>query len=132
MVERGSHGVERREEEEERKDDQIRGNKDVEMGELAGGGGTGIHSSEYRTAMLQRLNPTNPLRIVINGSTRVAASAASRSMPTPSPSQSHVSVPRSTPTPQVIPAIFFLKFYCFCRSRFDIFLLFFFWPCRTL
>ncbi|XP_065871128.1 uncharacterized protein [Euphorbia lathyris] len=40
-------------------------------------------------SMMQRLNPSNPLRLVINSSTRVA---------TPSPSQT--SLPRSTPTPQ--------------------------------
>ncbi|KAI4384657.1 hypothetical protein MLD38_002779 [Melastoma candidum] len=80
--------------------------KDVEKGEVGfpgevAGGGASINSTEYRTAMLQRLNPSNPLRIVINGGTRVAASAAAtRSVPTPSPPQSNVSVPRSTPTPQ--------------------------------
>ncbi|KAI4302510.1 hypothetical protein MLD38_038245 [Melastoma candidum] len=106
VVEGGSReGVERRDEERvgpERREDQARGAKDMEKGELAGGIGAGINSTEYRTAMLQRLNPTNPLRIVINGSTRVAAAsaAATRSMPTPSPAQSHASVPRSTPTPQ--------------------------------
>ncbi|GAV75412.1 Choline_transpo domain-containing protein [Cephalotus follicularis] len=48
---------------------------------------------DFHVSMLQRLNPTNPLRIVINGSTRAAA---------PSPSQAYApsSQPRSTPTPQ--------------------------------
>lgn len=109
-MERESDGEERREEvEPERTDKDVEehhGMKDVEKGEVGfpdgvNGEGTSINSTEYRTAMLQRLNPTNPLRIVINGGTRVAASAATRSMPTPSPPQSHVSVPRSTPTPQV-------------------------------
>lgn len=44
----------------------------------------------YHESMLQRLNPSNPLRIVINSSTRVA---------TASPSQT--SLPLSAPTPQV-------------------------------
>ncbi|KAK4761397.1 hypothetical protein SAY87_029281 [Trapa incisa] len=46
---------------------------------------------DYHVSMLQRLNPTNPLRIAINGPTRVT---------TASPAQSQRSVARSTPTPQ--------------------------------
>lgn len=57
----------------------------------------------FHVTMLQRLNPTNPLRIVINGGTRVATpspSQTSRFQPTPPPPRSQ---PRSTPTPQVSP-----------------------------
>ncbi|EEF44562.1 protein PNS1 [Ricinus communis] len=53
----------------------------------------GDHENDQRNnlhvSMLQRLNPSNPLRIVINNSTRVA-----------SPSPSQTSLPRSTPNPQ--------------------------------
>ncbi|KAG8486433.1 hypothetical protein CXB51_019909 [Gossypium anomalum] len=55
----------------------------------------------FHVSMLQRLNPTNPLRIVINGGTRVATpspSQSSRFQPTPPPPPR--SQPRSTPTPQ--------------------------------
>ncbi|KAF2319652.1 hypothetical protein GH714_017849 [Hevea brasiliensis] len=48
----------------------------------------------FHVSMLRRLNPSNPLRIVINSSTRVA-----------SPSPSQTSLPRSTPTPQPQPSI---------------------------
>ncbi|KAF8398346.1 hypothetical protein HHK36_017273 [Tetracentron sinense] len=44
---------------------------------------------DFKVSMLQRLNPSNPLRIVINGASRA---------PTPSPSQP--SQPFTTPTPQ--------------------------------
>ncbi|KAH1106792.1 hypothetical protein J1N35_010560 [Gossypium stocksii] len=56
----------------------------------------------FHVSMLQRLNPTNPLRIVINGGTRVATpspSQSSRFQPTPPPPPPR-SQPRSTPTPQ--------------------------------
>ncbi|KAK3223853.1 hypothetical protein Dsin_010878 [Dipteronia sinensis] len=52
---------------------------------------------EFQEPMMHRLNPTNPLRIVINGGTRVAAPR----MATPSPSQA--SQPRSTPAPTPTP-----------------------------
>ncbi|KAL1087300.1 hypothetical protein V6Z11_D08G173700 [Gossypium hirsutum] len=54
----------------------------------------------FHVSMLQRLNPTNPLRIVSNGGTRVATPSpyqSSRFQPTPPPPRSQ---PRSTPTPQ--------------------------------
>ncbi|EXB95300.1 hypothetical protein L484_007944 [Morus notabilis] len=64
-----------------------------------------VEAEEFNMSMLQRLNPTNPLRLVINGGTRVATPSPSQfshpSQPRPSPSQfSHPSQPRSTPTPQ--------------------------------
>ncbi|KAG6789481.1 hypothetical protein POTOM_005579 [Populus tomentosa] len=99
---------ERREEEEEEDEGEEEGNerkeeeKDVEKGQVLGAKEKVIDNSnigvnndlpnqlgDSHVAMMQRLNPTNPLRIVINGSSR---------MPTPSPSQT--SLPRSTPTPQ--------------------------------
>ncbi|KAJ7012924.1 protein PNS1-like [Populus alba x Populus x berolinensis] len=99
---------ERREEEEEEDEGGEEGNerekeeKDVEKGQVLGAkekvidiSNIGVNNDlpnqlgDSHVAMMQRLNPTNPLRIVINGSSR---------MPTPSPSQT--SLPRSTPTPQ--------------------------------
>ncbi|XVF79656.1 hypothetical protein PTKIN_Ptkin15bG0006500 [Pterospermum kingtungense] len=60
----------------------------------------GDQRDHFQLPMLQRLNPTNPLRIVINGGTRVATpspSQSSRFQPTPPlPPRSQ---PRSTPTP---------------------------------
>ena len=106
MVEREG---ERREEGEEEDKGEEEGNerkeeeKDVEKGQVLGvkekvidNSNIGVNNDlpnrlgDSHVAMMQRLNPTNPLRIVINGSSR---------MPTPSPSQT--SLPRSTPTPQV-------------------------------
>jgi hypothetical protein len=106
VVERES---ERREEGEEEDKGEEEGNerkeeeKDVEKGQVLGvkekvidNSNIGVNNDlpnrlgDSHVAMMQRLNPTNPLRIVINGSSR---------MPTPSPSQT--SLPRSTPTPQV-------------------------------
>jgi hypothetical protein len=100
---------ERREEGEEEDKGEEEGNerkeeeKDVEKGQVLGvkekvidNSNIGVNNDlpnrlgDSHVAMMQRLNPTNPLRIVINGSSR---------MPTPSPSQT--SLPRSTPTPQV-------------------------------
>ncbi|PKI62960.1 hypothetical protein CRG98_016599, partial [Punica granatum] len=73
--------------------------------------------TDYHASMMQSLNPTNPLRIVINGRTRVAtpspappgrtrvatpspAPSGRTRGPTPSPAPSQPSVARSTPTPQ--------------------------------
>ncbi|OAY39942.1 CTL-like protein DDB_G0274487 [Manihot esculenta] len=94
---------ERREEEEERDEEEEEGNgrkermegeRDVEKGEM--GVEEKVMESKnvedqrnFHVSMLQRLNPSNPLRIVINSNTRVA-----------SPSPSQTSLPRSTPTPQ--------------------------------
>ncbi|KAI5603690.1 hypothetical protein BDE02_01G235900 [Populus trichocarpa] len=98
--ERREEGEEDKGEEEgnERKEEE----KDVEKGQVLGvkekvidNSNIGVNNDlpnrlgDSHVAMMQRLNPTNPLRIVINGSSR---------MPTPSPSQT--SLPRSTPTPQ--------------------------------
>ncbi|XP_022756840.1 CTL-like protein DDB_G0274487 [Durio zibethinus] len=55
----------------------------------------------FHVSMMQRLNPTNPLRIVINGGTRVATSSPSQSSRFQPPPPPHPrSQPRSTPTPQ--------------------------------
>eukprot|EP00258_Populus_trichocarpa_P048828 XP_024464847.1 protein PNS1 isoform X2 [Populus trichocarpa] len=94
VVERES---ERREEEEEGNERKEEGG-DVDKGEVLGVQEKVIDSSNFdvnnqfggsHVAMMQRLNPTNPLRIVIGGSSR---------MPTPSPSQT--SLPRSAPIRQ--------------------------------
>ena len=101
MVERESKRREEGDEEEgdERKEEE----RDAEKGQVLGvkekvtdNRNIGVNNDlpnrlgDSHVAMMQRLNPTNPLRIVVNGSSR---------MPTPSPSQT--SLPRSTPTPQV-------------------------------
>ncbi|CAK7330938.1 unnamed protein product [Dovyalis caffra] len=77
VVERES---ERREEEEKRR----RRRRDISVNNDLNN-----HLEDSHVAMMQRLNPSNPLRIVINGSSRMA-----------SPSPSQTSLPRSTPTPQ--------------------------------
>lgn len=74
------------------------------------------HERDVHLSMLQRLNPTNPLRIAINAKTRTATPPPSRFAhahnirvgATPSPPQfsqpqttPQHSQPRSTPTPQV-------------------------------
>lgn len=71
-----------------------------EAGDLEKGGVENIQNvqREYNThtAMLQRLNPTNPLRIAINGRTRAAVSTPPQpSIPRSSPPQP--SIPRSIP-----------------------------------
>ncbi|KAK9283097.1 hypothetical protein L1049_011327 [Liquidambar formosana] len=89
VVEGENDGEEREAAEEEKKKDDAEG-KDVEKGEM-GFQEEAVRANpqeDFQVSMLQRLNPSNPLRIVINASTRAA---------TPSPAQSQ---PRSTPTPQ--------------------------------
>ncbi|KAJ6905269.1 protein PNS1-like isoform X2 [Populus alba x Populus x berolinensis] len=101
VVERESERREEGEKEEEGNERKEEGG-DVEKGEVLGVQGKVIDSSNFdvnndlnnqfggsHVAMMQRLNPTNPLRIVIGGSS---------GMPTPSPSQT--SLPRSAPIPQ--------------------------------
>ena len=81
-------GKERREDEEEHKKD-----NDLEKGEVGVeervGKGSPEGQRDFHVSMLQRLNPSNPLRVAIPGMNRGS---------TPSPAQ-----PRSisTPTPQV-------------------------------
>ncbi|KDP43586.1 hypothetical protein JCGZ_16873 [Jatropha curcas] len=89
-------GEEEEEEEGDERKEGIEGERDLEKGEM-GFKEKVIESNvindqdqgNFHMSMLQRLNPSNPLRIVINSSSRVA---------TPSPSQAPL--PRSTPTPQ--------------------------------
>ncbi|KAF9665690.1 hypothetical protein SADUNF_Sadunf16G0149600 [Salix dunnii] len=102
VVERES---ERREEgDEEEGDERKEEERDAEKGQVLGvkekvtdNRNIGVNNDlpnrlgDSHVVMMQRLNPTNPLRVVVNGSSR---------MPTPSPSQT--SLPRSTPTPQGI------------------------------
>ncbi|XP_050210800.1 uncharacterized protein LOC126661078 [Mercurialis annua] len=85
---------ERNESEEAKKEEE----KDLEKGEVQMGFKEKVfennknveeENNNFHMAMLQRLNPSNPLRVAINHSNR---------FPSPSPSQS--SLPRSTPTPQ--------------------------------
>ncbi|XP_034896482.1 protein PNS1 isoform X1 [Populus alba] len=101
VVERESERREEGEKEEEGNERKEEGG-DVEKGEVLGVQGKVIDSSNFdvnndlnnqfggsHVAMMQRLNPTNPLRIVIGGSS---------GMPTPSPSRT--SLPRSAPIPE--------------------------------
>ncbi|KAI5576492.1 hypothetical protein BDE02_09G048400 [Populus trichocarpa] len=108
VVERESERREEEEKEEEGNERKEEGG-DVDKGEVLGVQEKVIDSSNFdvnnqfggsHVAMMQRLNPTNPLRIVIGGSSR---------MPTPSPSQTSLprsapirqtSLPRSAPIPQ--------------------------------
>ncbi|RXI05332.1 hypothetical protein DVH24_006589 [Malus domestica] len=118
-----------------RKQEEEQGVRDVEQGEMGfeeqavgaqrniniNYGNNNINQNEregdVHVSMLQRLNPTNPLRIVINSKTRTATPPPSRisnirggatATPTPTPPSqfsSHTnspqhSQPRSTPTPQ--------------------------------
>ncbi|KAG8650187.1 hypothetical protein MANES_07G010600v8 [Manihot esculenta] len=91
-----------KEEEVERKNEgnegkkEPKGERDLEKGEISfkqkvmeSNNVNDEDQRNYQESMLQRLNPSNPLRIVINSSTRVA---------TASPSQT--SLPLSAPTPQ--------------------------------
>ncbi|XP_054814875.1 protein PNS1 [Prosopis cineraria] len=62
---------------------------------------------EFQHSMFHRLNPTNPLRIVINSNTRVASPAAAAAAAAPAPPHPHPppppppeSQPRSVPTLQ--------------------------------
>lgn len=98
MVERENGEEEEREKENEKEDEEL---KDVEKGEM----GFEEHVTqnvpprEFQMSRMQRLSATNPLRLVINGGTRVPSASPSQQPhhhPSPSPS-----VPRSTPTPQV-------------------------------
>ncbi|GMI75782.1 hypothetical protein like AT5G13760 [Hibiscus trionum] len=103
VVLEGESEEERREEKKEEKED----GKGVDLEEGQVGAfveDRGLERNEdqrdhFHVSMLQTLNPTNPLRIVINGGTRVATPSPSQSsrFQTPPPPRSQ---PRSTPTPQ--------------------------------
>lgn len=91
VEEREKFGDEERAEEKEKREG------DEEHKDLEKGGEVGVEEQverdtpgaqrDFHVSMLQRLNPSNPLRVAIPGMNRAA---------TPSPAQ-----PRSTPTPQV-------------------------------
>ncbi|KAK7243429.1 hypothetical protein RIF29_38225 [Crotalaria pallida] len=101
-----------RERDDAKKEDGV---KDLEKGEVGfeervinsnannGGGGGGdddvVHNDheEFQLSRFNRLNPTNPLRIVINSNTRVATPSPAQSQRSQTQTQSQ---PRSTPTPQ--------------------------------
>ncbi|KAA8520206.1 hypothetical protein F0562_014462 [Nyssa sinensis] len=101
VVERENGDVEREEEEKEnpKEDVEVKDVEDVEKGEV------GFQEPvvqiqnnpprQVRMSRLQRLSTTNPLRLIINGATRVATPSPSQPRPPPPHSQ-----PRSTPTPQ--------------------------------
>ncbi|KAA8515626.1 hypothetical protein F0562_018763 [Nyssa sinensis] len=95
-VERGGGEEEEGEEKEDQKEDVEE--KDVEKGEVAFQEQVVQNNppGQIHMSRMQRLSTTNPLRLVINGGTRVATPSPSQPRPSPSPSQ-----PRSTPTPHV-------------------------------
>lgn len=113
MEEKKSDGGEVKEENEEKEEEEM---KDVEKGEV-GFQERVVESNnygEFQLSRMQRLNPSNPLRIVINSATRVPTASPSQrpfqppsqrpsqppSQPPPPPAHAQ---PRSTPapTPQV-------------------------------
>lgn len=74
--------------------------------------GHGHDHEEFNVSRFHRLNPTNPLRIVINSSTRVAKP----SQPTNQSQRSHThtqsrSVPTPIETPQPPPQVCFFFFF---------------------
>ncbi|KAE8679833.1 protein PNS1-like isoform X2 [Hibiscus syriacus] len=110
VVERESEEERREEEKEDGKggvvvEEKEREEEDLEKGKVGAfveENRLGMNEEErdhFHVSMLQTLNPTNPLRIVINGGTRVATPSPSQSsrFQTPPPPRSQ---PRSTPTPQ--------------------------------
>ena len=110
MEEKKSDGGEVKEENEEKEEEEM---KDVEKGEVGFHKGVVENNNygEFQLSRMQRLNPSNPLRIVINSATRVPTTSPSqrpsqpppphaRAQPPPPPAHAQ---PRSTPapTPQV-------------------------------
>ncbi|KAL6989715.1 hypothetical protein U1Q18_015466 [Sarracenia purpurea var. burkii] len=109
-VERENDDVEREERGNEDWKEDVRAEEDVENGD----GGLEAHATQtnppehFHMSRLQRLSATNPLRLVINGATRVPRVPTSRprATVTPPPAQPRATVtpppaqPRSTPTPQ--------------------------------
>lgn len=91
------------------KERQNTGAKDVEKGEI-GNKPKMIEASphtDFHASMLRSLNPTNPLRIVISGSSSVPTATPSSAPlhhhpppPQPSPSSQPRFIPTTTPTPQ--------------------------------
>lgn len=104
MEERETDGVEGREEKREKLEEEV---KDVEKGEEGFQGevvGSNNHG-DFHVSRMQRLNPSNPLRIAINSATRVGTPSPSQPSHPSHPSQpthpSQPAQPRSTPTPLV-------------------------------
>ncbi|XP_040992847.1 protein PNS1-like [Juglans microcarpa x Juglans regia] len=81
--------------------------KDVEKGDVGSQEelvGSNNHE-EFHLSRMQRLNPTNPLRLVINNATRVGTPSPSQPTHPAQPAQpsqpAQPAQPRSTPTPQL-------------------------------
>ncbi|KAG2668747.1 hypothetical protein I3760_14G005200 [Carya illinoinensis] len=95
--ERETGGVEAREENDKKEEEEV---KDVEKGEvgfqeeLVGKNNHG----DFHLSRMQRLNPSNPLRIAVNSATRVGTPSPSQLSQPSQPSQPAQA--RSTPTPQ--------------------------------
>ncbi|KAF5736466.1 hypothetical protein HS088_TW14G00608 [Tripterygium wilfordii] len=110
-----------REQQEEEEEEEVKkeeeGEKDLEKGEVKekvilesniNSNGDEQQGRDFHVSMIQRLNPTNPLRVVLNngGASRVATPSPSQSshpfQPRSTPTQPHSTPtqPRSTPTPQ--------------------------------
>jgi hypothetical protein len=83
----------------------------------------GHDHEEFNLSRFHRLNPTNPLRIVINSSTRVAKPSPptqsqrshthTRSIPTPQPIPAPIQTPQP-PSPPQERVCFFFFFFLFC------------------
>ena len=106
MERENQNGADVREENGKKEMDEV---NDLEKGEAVFGkkviqsndnnGDSHNNLGEFHTSRFNRLNPTNPLRIVINSGTRVGTPApASAFAPAPAPASSQRSQPRSTPT----------------------------------
>ncbi|PNX94747.1 protein PNS1-like, partial [Trifolium pratense] len=80
-----------------RSNDVVDDDDDDDVENVAHGHGHGNDHEEFNLSRFHRLNPTNPLRIVINSSTRVAKPSP------PTQSQRSHTHTRSIPTPQPIP-----------------------------
>lgn len=121
MEEKESDGGKERDENEKKEEEEV---KDVEKGEVGfqeqviGSDGHG----DFHVSRMQRLNPSNPLRIVINSATRVGtpsppqpvrpARPAHPSQPAhpAHPAPVHRAQPRSTPTQTPTPQVSYHKF----------------------
>jgi hypothetical protein len=106
VEERENGGGEERDENGKKEEQEV---KDVEKGEVGfqeevvGSHGHG----DFHVSRMQRLNPSNPLRIVINSATRVGSPSppqpAHPARPAHPAHPAHRAQPRSTPTPTQTP-----------------------------
>lgn len=101
MKERETDEDEAREENGKKEDDEV---KDVEKGEAGSHEElVGNHNhQEFHFSRMQRLNPSNPLRLAVNNATRVGTPSPSQPIRPAQPARpARPAQPLSTPTPQV-------------------------------